>query len=111
MNNQSDLIQISRENDAENFARGGVKAMGICIALTSNEHPIIRLSGITLAIFPKHKVAIVPLAIALSGWILAKDKKKAFIQRAFCFGSTISVAGIIGYNPTKNQMELVPNVK
>lgn len=90
-------LDITREQQAESFARGGVKAMGICIALTSNEHPLIRLSGLTLSVFPKSSKALIPLAISLGGWILAKDKKKAFIQRAFCFGSTISVAGIIGY--------------
>ena len=90
-------LDITREQQAESFARGGVKAMGICIALTSNEHPLIRLSGLTLSVFPKSSKALIPLTICLGGWLLAKDKKKAFIQRAFCFGSTISVAGIIGY--------------
>ena len=50
-----------------------------------------------LSVFPKSSKALIPLTICLGGWLLAKDKKKAFIQRAFCFGSTISVAGIIGY--------------
>ena len=95
-------LDITREQQAESFARGGVKAMGICIALTSNEHPLIRLSGLTLSVFPKSSKALIPLAISLGGWILAKDKKKAFIQRAFCFGSTITVAGLISYEPSKN---------
>ena len=94
-------LDITRKQQAESFARGGVKAMGICIALTSNEHPLIRLSGLTLSVFPKSSKALVPLTICLGGWLLAKDKKKAFIQRAFCFGSTISVAGIIGYENEK----------
>ena len=97
MTHQDSILKINREQQAESFARGGVKAMGICIALTSNEHPIIRLSGLTLSVFPKSSKALVPLTICLGGWLLAKDKKKAFIQRAFCFGSTITVAGIIGY--------------
>ena len=95
MKNQD--VEITREQQAESFARGGVKAMGICIALTSNEHLLIRLSGLTLSVFPKSSKALIPLTICLGGWLLAKDKKKAFIQRAFCFGSTILVAGIIGY--------------
>lgn len=103
MNNQDIVtLDITREQQAESFARGGVKAMGICIALTSNEHPLIRLSGLTLSVFPKSSKALIPLAISLGGWILAKDKKKAFIQRAFCFGSTITVAGLISYEPSKN---------
>lgn len=98
MNNQDIVtLETDRKQQAESFARGGIKAMGICMALTSNEHPIIRLSGLTLSVFPKSSKALVPLTICLGGWLLAKDKKKAFIQRAFCFGSTISIAGIIGY--------------
>ena len=97
MNNQDSILKINRKQQAESFARGGIKAMGICMALTPNEHPIVRLSGLTLSVFPKSSKALIPLTICLGGWLLAKDKKKAFIQRAFCFGSTISVAGIIGY--------------
>lgn len=107
MNNQSIVVEeINRKNTAENFSRAGVKAMGVCMALTSNEHPIIRLNGVVLAVYPKHRTALIPLAIALAGWILAKDKKKAFIQRAFCFGSTVSIAGSIAYDPLKTSMEM-----
>ena len=102
MNNQNIVtLETDRKQQAESFARGGIKAMGICMALTSNEHPIVRLSGLTLSVFPKSSKALIPLTICLGGWLLAKDKKKAFIQRAFCFGSTISVAGIIGYENEK----------
>ena len=98
MNNQNVVtLETDRKQQAESFARGGIKAMGICMALTSNEHPIVRVSGLTLSVFPKSSKALVPLTICLGGWLLAKDKKKAFIQRAFCFGSTVSIAGIIGY--------------
>ena len=98
MNNQDIVtLETDREQQAESFARGGIKAMGVCMALTPNEHPIVRLSGLTLSVFPKSPKALIPLTICLGGWLLAKDKKKAFIQRVFCFGSTISVAGIIGY--------------
>ena len=97
--NKQDIVTLEtdRQQQAESFARGGIKAMGICMALTPNEHPIVRLSGLTLSVFPKSSKALIPLTICLGGWLLAKDKKKAFIQRAFCFGSTILVAGIIGY--------------
>lgn len=102
MKNQDVVIpEITREQQAESFARGGVKAMGVCIALSSNEHPLVRLSGLTLSVFPKSSKALVPLTISLGGWLLAKDKKKAFIQRVFCFGSTLTVAGLISYEPSK----------
>ena len=103
MNNQNvvTLETDRKQQQAESFARGGIKAMGVCMALTPNEHPIVRLSGLTLSVFPKSSKALIPLTICLGGWLLAKDKKKAFIQRAFCFGSTILVAGIIGYENEK----------
>ena len=54
------------------------------MALTPNEHPIVRLSGLTLSVFPKSSKALVPLTICLGGWLLAKDKKKASLLQ-LCF--------------------------
>lgn len=98
-NNPESVVieKANKETMAENFARGSIKMMGVCIASSSNEHPIIRLSGITLAAFPKNKNALIPLTISLGGFLLAKDKKKAFIKRAYCFVSTVFIAGLIAH--------------
>lgn len=105
MNNQSintkAIESLNKEQLAESFARGGIKAMGVYMALTSNEHPITRISGIALSLYPKHKTALIPLAICLGGWLIAKDKKRALIQRTTCFGSTVMIAGLIGYENEK----------
>ena len=77
MNNQDIVtLETDRKQQAESFARGGIKAMGICMALTPNEHPIVRLSGLTLSVFPKSSKALIPLTICLGGCYLLKTRKK-----------------------------------
>ena len=85
MTHQDSILKINRKQQAESFARGGIKAMGICMALTPNEHPIVRLSGLTLSVFPKSSKALIPLTICLGGWLLAKDKKKSIYTTCFLF--------------------------
>lgn len=89
------IKEMNNQENAEAFARGGIKAMGVCISLSKNEHPLIRATGAILSVVPTGKATGIALSLSLLGFALAKDKKKAFIQRAFCFGSNIVVTGII----------------
>ena len=37
MTHQDSILKTDRKQQAESFARGGIKAMGVCMALTPNE--------------------------------------------------------------------------
>lgn len=86
-----------KQNEADKIgatiALGGIKGLGGCIAVSSNEHPLIRLSGVGLAI-GSVKSRKYSFGLCMLGVVLAKDKKKALIQRAWSLGGTIVFAGI-----------------
>lgn len=89
------VSNINAEAAAQKFALSGINTMGVCMALSSNEHPLIRLNGLVLAVAPKSEIKAISLVIALHGFVFAKNKKKALLQRAFSFGSTALIAGLM----------------
>lgn len=95
--NIKETVNIGKENNAKQFAIAGIRAMGVCMSLTSNEHPITRINGLVLAIAPSGNAREISLLISVSGWLIAKNKKKAFLQRALSLGITM-----IGTNIVKN---------
>lgn len=93
--NIKETVNIGKENDAEQFAVAGIIAMGACISLSSNEHPITRINGLVLAVAPSGTARKVSFLISVSGWLIAKNKKKAFLQRTLSLGITVIGAGIV----------------
>ena len=93
--NIKETVNIGKENNAKQFAIAGIRAMGVCMSLTSNEHPITRINGLVLAIAPSGTARKVSFLISVSGWLLAKNKKKAFLQRTLSIGITVIGAGIV----------------
>ena len=94
------LVEINKEKNEkniENATLGGIKTIGALIASSSNEHPLIRLSGVALVLSNnKGPISIRKYSFltCMVGCVLAKDKKKAFIQRSMSVGSVIMTAGV-----------------
>lgn len=97
MNTQEvvNLPKLNSNEIGEQYALIGIKAMGACISLSSNEHPITRISGLVLAIAPNGNAREISFLISVSGWLIAKNKKKAFLQRTLSLGITVIGAGIV----------------
>ena len=97
MNTQEvvNLPKLNSNEIAEQYALIGIKAMGACISLSSNEHPITRINGLVLAVAPSGTARKVSFLISVSGWLLAKNKKKAFLQRTLSIGITVIGSGIV----------------
>lgn len=90
-----EVLNIQHDTNCVNYAIGGIRTIGTLIAMSNNEHPVIRLAGATLAISSNMAVRRTALLVSTSGWLLAKDKKKAFMQRGFSLGSVIIGVGVI----------------
>ena len=81
---------------SENFAVVSLRTLGVCAAASNNEHPIVRAAGATLAVAPRTTPAFgLALLTFTAGWLVAKNKKEAFLSRACGICSTLISTGIV----------------